>query len=225
METIVLSLGGSLIVPDAIDVEFLKKFRDLIISQTKKRKKFVIITGGGKTCRQYQNAAKEIVNISNADLDWIGIATTRLNSEFLRTIFAEIAFDKVVLDPDVMPKTEKGVVLGGGWKPGNSSDLAAIHSAISVGAKKVINLSNIDYLYDKDPNKYTDAKKIERISWKGMRDILPKEWEPGANVPFDPIAAKEAEEASIEVAILNGKNISNLENYLNGEVFAGTQIK
>ncbi|MEI7709236.1 MAG: UMP kinase [bacterium] len=225
METIVLSLGGSLIVPDGIDVEFLKKFRDLIISQTKKGKKFVVISGGGKVCRRYQEAAKALTQVSNDDLDWIGIASTRLNSELLRVVFGESAFEKIVMDPNMVPQTDKPVILGGGWKPGNSSDLAATQAALSIGAKKLINLSNIDYLYDKDPNKYTDAKKIEQISWSGLIEILPKSWEPGANVPFDPIAAKEAEVALLEVAILNGKNISNLEKYLNGEDFAGTQIK
>ena len=90
--------------------------------------------------------------------------------------------------------------------------------------KKIINLSNIDYVYDKDPRKYPDAVRIEKISWADFRTLLPSEWDPGLSSPFDPIAAKEAEYLGIEVAIMNGKNIENLKNYLDGQEFLGTVI-
>ena len=223
-ETIVISLGGSLIVPDNIDVEFLKEFKKLILSEIKKGKRFVIVTGGGKTARTYIDAIKGIANPTIDDLDWIGIAVTRLNAELLRVAFDDLAYSKIIMDPDVIPNTDKPIIFGAGWKPGNSSDLAAIHSAISVGAKKVINLSNIDFVYDKDPNKYSDAVKIEQSSWADFRKILPEDWKPGLNVPFDPIAAKKAEISGISVIILNGKNINNLEKCLNSEKFIGTVI-
>jgi len=225
METIVISLGGSLIIPEEIDIEFLKNFRNLILSQVSKGKKFVIITGGGKVCRKYQDVARELTLPSREDLDWMGIAATRLNAELLRVVFGENAQSKIVLDPDVFPKLNKSIVLGAGWKPGNSSDLAAVHSAISVGAKRVVNLSNIDFVYDKDPKKYSDAFKIEQISWTDFRKLLPEEWDPGLNVPFDPIAAEKAESMNIEVDILNGNNISNLEKCLDNEDFIGTKIR
>lgn len=225
MEIIVISLGGSLIIPDEIDVSFLKEFKALIEAQISTGKKFVIITGGGKICRRYNDAIEKITTPTPEDLDWLGIATTRLNSELVRITFGRLASDKIIMDPDIIPSMDKPIMLGGGWKPGNSSDLAAIHSAVSVGAKKVINLSNIDYVYDKDPKKYLDAAKIEKISWADFRKLLPEEWNPGLNAPFDPIAAKMAESAGIEVVILNGKNISNFKNYLDGGNFAGTTIK
>ena len=224
-ETIVISLGGSLIVPDQIDVDFLKSFKTLILSQVKQGKKFAIITGGVKICRRYNEAIEKIINPTEDDLDWLGIAVTRLNSELVRISFGDLAFDKIIMDPDVIPNTDKAIILGAGWKPGNSSDLAAVHTAKSIGAKRLINLSNIDYVYNKDPNKFSDAEKIESSSWADFREILPKKWGPGLNSPFDPIAAKEAQELGLEVIILNGKNISNLEKCLNGESFKGTKIK
>jgi len=224
-EKIVISLGGSLIVPEDVDVEFISKFVSLIKNYASKGFKFIIITGGGKICRVYNDAVEKIVTPTKDDLDWLGIATTRLNSELVRISFGGLAFDKIIMDPDSIPKTDKPIILGGGWKPGNSSDLAAVHSAISVGAKKIINLSNIDYAYDKDPNKYPDAKKIENISWSEYRTLIPKEWNPGLSTPFDPSASKMAEEENIEVLILNGKNIPNLIKCLNGESFVGTRIK
>lgn len=224
-EKIIISLGGSLIIPENLDTDFLKSFRDLILSQIVQGKKFVIITGGGKICRKYQDVAKELGNPSNDDLDWIGIASLKLNAELLRVIFGEYAEGKVVNNLSDTFSFNKQIVIGAAHEPGKSTDFDAVEAAKTVGAKRIINLSNIDYAYDKDPNKYPDAKKIEQISWVDYRNIIPKEWNPGLSTPFDPIAARMAEVEQMEVMILNGKNISNLEKCLNGEDFTGTRIK
>lgn len=223
-EKIIISLGGSLIIPEEIDVDFLKEFVTTIKKYTDKYT-FVIITGGGKISRKYTTVAESLTTPTKENLDWIGIAATRLNAELLRVLFAGNAHEKIILDPNDIPTTDKPIIFGGGWKPGNSSDLAAVVSAISVGAKRVINLSNIDFAYDKDPNKFPDAKKIENIFWAEYRKLIPTDWTPGLSSPFDPIASKMAEENNIEVAILSGKNFANLEKYLTGEVFLGTKIK
>jgi uridylate kinase len=223
-ETIIISLGGSLIVPGEIDINFLKDFKALILSHVAQGKKFVIITGGGKICRKYQEAAKTLSSPSNEDLDWIGIASLKLNAELLRVVFGEYAHDKVISNLSTSFNFERPIIIGSAYEPGQSTDWDAVLGAKTVGAKKIINLSNIDYAYDKDPNKYPDAKKIESISWPEYRALIPKEWNPGLSTPFDPIASEMAEKEGMEVAILNGKNISNLEKCLNGESFVGTRI-
>jgi uridylate kinase len=224
-ETIVISLGGSLIVPEEIDKDFLKDFKNLIISFVKNGKKFVIITGGGKIARKYQDAAKEISNVSNTDLDWIGIASLRLNAELLRAIFGDFTHSEIILDMASSLASDKPIVIGGAVRPGSSTDLGAVRAAKTVGAKRVINLSNIDYAYDSDPRTNPEAKPIKSISWAEYRKLIPAEWNPGLSTPFDPIASKMAEEENMEVAILNGKNIPNLQKCLNGEEFIGTKIK
>jgi len=222
---IIISLGGSIIVPDNIDTDFLKDFVLVIGEYVKKGYHFVIITGGGKTCRRYNDSLEQIIKPTEKDLDWMGISVTRLNAELVRIAFGDLAYETIILDPDLIPKTEKPVLVGGGWKPGNSSDLAAVHSAQKVGAEKLINLSNIDFVYDKDPKIFPDAKIIRKSSWVEFRAILPDVWTPGLNSPFDPIAAKEAEALGLEVAIINGKNIESLKNYLDGKEFTGSIIR
>ncbi len=222
---IVISLGGSIIVPNGIDSDYLRDFVAVIKEYVDKGFTFAVITGGGKICREYLDASKLVANPSNTDLDWIGIASTRLNAELVRVAFGDLAHNFIVTDPDIVPPTTKPVLVGAGWKPGNSSDLAAVHIARSMQAKKVINLSNIDYAYDKDPNQFPDAVKIEQASWAEFHRIVPKEWKPGMNVPFDPIAAQHAERFGLEVAIMNGNNLDNLKNYLNESTFIGTVIR
>lgn len=223
-ETIIISLGGSLIVPEEIDINFLKDFKALVLSHVIQGKKFVIITGGGKTCRKYQNAAKELASPTDEDLDWIGIASLKLNAELLRVVFGEYVHGRVVSNLSTNFGLEKPVVIGSDYEPGHSTDWDAVLAAKNVGAKKIINLSNIDYVYDSDPRINPKAKKFEKISWLDYRKLIPKEWNPGLSTPFDPIASKMAEEAGISVMIMNGKPIDNLAKCLNGEKFLGTVI-
>lgn len=225
-ETIVMSVGGSLIVPDQIDTAFLSTLRSLIEEQTAQGRRFIIITGGGKTARRYADAAKEVVPLDNEDLDWLGIHATRMNAHLVRTIFRDLAHPVIVTNPDDVldvPKTAK-LIIAAGYRPGASTDMRAVQIAQRVGAKKVINLSNTEYVYTADPKKDPAAQKIEDITWEEFRKLIPEEWDPGLNSPFDPVAAKEAQELNIEVACIGGQNFDSLKQYLQGENFTGTRI-
>lgn len=224
-ETIVVSVGGSLIVPDEIDVSWLRDFKKTILANTDKFR-FVLITGGGKTCRKYDAAAKKLIEMSNTDSDLLGIEVTRLNGYFVKTIFGDNAYEKVVINSTERISTNKDIIIGAGWKPGASTDIDAVLMAKNFNVKRVINLSNIDYAYDKDPKKFKDAKPIKKMSWEEFRSrVLPREWVSGSHTPFDVTASAEAEKLRIEVAIMNGRNLKNFENYINGKAFVGSLIK
>jgi uridylate kinase len=220
----VISLGGSLVVPEEIDTAFLKKFRSLILLHVKKGSRFIIIVGGGKTCRKYQNAAKEITNLAPEDVDWIGIHSCRLNAHLLRTIFREVAHAVIIKNPTDKIQTEKPIIIATAWKPGFSTDYDAVILARNFKSKVVLNLSDIDYVYDNDPDLEKNAKPIEKISWNNFRRLVGNKWDPGLNVPFDPVASKEAQKLGLEVVIMNGRDFGNLENFLGGKKFKGTII-
>jgi uridylate kinase len=226
-ETIVMSVGGSLIVPDAIDTLFLSALRNLIEEQIENHpRRFIIIAGGGKTARRYQEAASAVSNLDPEDLDWMGIHATRLNGHLLRTIFRDVAHPVMITNPDDImdvPKQSR-LVIAAGYRPGASTDLRAVQIAKHVGARALINLSNIDFVYTEDPRTNPEAKKIESTTWSQFRKLIPDEWSPGLSSPFDPVAARVAEENDIEVAIINGEKLSEVERYINGETFVGTKI-
>ena len=221
-----MSVGGSLIVPDAIDTTFLKNLKTFIESEIQNDYRFIIIAGGGRTARRYQDAVTAVTNLPSEDLDWIGIHATRLNGHLLRTIFRDSAHPVMITNPDEIldvPSTTP-LVIAAGYRPGASTDLRAIQIAERVGAKKVINLSNTDYVYTDNPKTNPDAEKIESISWAEFRKLIPEDWDPGLSSPFDPVAAKAAEQLQIEVANINGTNLDALRNYMRGDNFVGTRI-
>jgi uridylate kinase len=223
-ERVVVSVGGSLIVPDQIDTDFLKRFKGLILEKIEQGLTFTIIAGGGKVCRRYQEAAGAITPLSRQDLDWLGIHVTRLNAQLLRNIFVGYAHQQIIKNPTADIEADEPVIIAAGWQPGCSTDYDAVLIAKNLGAARLVNLSNIDYVYDSDPKKNPQAKKIEKISWTEFRKLIPEEWDPGLSSPFDPIAAKEAEALGLEVAIINGEKLEEFSNYLEGKPFIGTVI-
>lgn len=227
MALYVISVGGSLIVPGEIDQDFLAAFKMFIIKRIEKGDRFILITGGGKTARKYQEAASHVSGIDNEEKDWLGIHSTRLNAHLLKTIFKLYANPLVVKDyeEDILKLNFKEKILvGAGWKPGWSTDYCAVLLAKQFKADSVINLSNIEYVYSEDPRVNSEAKKYEKISWKDFREIVGSVWDPGMSAPFDPIASKEAEKINLKVAIMNGKNLSNLQDYMDKKKFKGTII-
>src|SRR3990167_8581891 len=217
-KTYIISIGGSLIVPvEGVDWQFLKKFRALILKKIKLGHKFFLIAGGGSTCRKYVEAASRVVKIDREDLDWLGIHATRLNAHLLRTVFRDQANPEIIKNPTFRLYSEKNIMVASGWKPGWSTDYVASMIAQEYDVKTILNLSNIDYVYNKDPNKHADAKIMPKMSWAEFRKLVGNKWSPSLNAPFDPIASKKAQELGLEVIIMNGKNIDNLKNYLAGK--------
>ncbi len=222
---VIFSLGGSLIVPDQIDADFLREFKQIVTDNLEEYQQFIIVTGGGKTARRYQQAAKDVNDPVEEDLDWLGIHSSRLNGHLMRTIFKKHADPEMITSPDKMTPREAKILIGAGYRPGNSTDYVATLFAQAYGIKTIVNLSNIDHVYDKDPNAFSDAKPLSDVSWSDFEALVGSEWHPGMNAPFDPIATKLAKELGLEVLIMKGTNLPNLRRYLETGEFEGTRIK
>ncbi len=222
---IIIALGGSIIVPDKININFLKNFRKVILKFLKKGKKFIIVAGGGKTARNYQKAALEIIKTSSEDLDWIGIHATRLNAHLLRTIFFKEAYPIIIDNPYRKIETKKPLLIASGWRPGRSTDYIAILIAKIFKSKEAIIAGNTSYVYTKDYTKYPDAKPLKKISWKDYRKIIGSRWIPGMGAPVDPVGAKLGEKIKLRTKIIQVGELENLENLLNGKKFKGTIIE
>jgi uridylate kinase len=229
-EKIIISVGGSLISPNGgIGTNFLKKLNFFVrnqLAQNNKRQ-FFLVTGGGSTARHYRDAGREVVGheLTVEDQDWLGIHATRLNAHLLRTIFQDVAHPNIIKHYDIIRKASEPVVIAAGWKPGWSTDYDCILLCEDYGVNEVINLSNITQLYDRDPNEFKDAKPINKIDWNGFRKLIGDDWTPGLHAPFDPIAAKKAQELELKVVILAGNDFDNIENYFQGKDFLGTVIE
>ena len=221
---IIISVGGSLIVQDIINVDFISKLKLILEKKIEEGERFILVAGGGKTARTYQAGLRHFFPESPIDGDWIGIHTTILNAHLLKLIFQGHSHHTLFGDPRIKHDWISPILIGAGYEPGHSTDFDAVCLANTYNVKKVINLSNIDYVYTSDPRVNSNAEKIEKIGWDDFLDIIPKDWSPGLNSPFDPTAARMAKDMRLEVAIINGANLERMDDYLNKRPFIGTII-
>lgn len=229
-ERIVISVGGSVILhKKGISVTFLKRFNQLIrkLLEQDPTRQFFLVIGGGTTSRKYRDAGRDVVGheLTSDDLDWLGIHATRLNAHLVKTIFRDIAHPYVIKHFEIIRKVTEPVIIAAGWKPGWSTDFCNTLICEDYKVNTILNLSNIDVVYDKDPRKYKNAKPQNKMRWTKFRKLVGDVWIPGMNTPFDPIAAKRAQKMNLKVVVIKGDNFPNLQKYFDGKDFVGTVIE
>lgn len=225
--TVVISLGGSMVAPAGVDVTYLKQFADRLRRwlDAASAHRAVLIVGGGALAREYQNAYRSLVAAADTNQqDWIGIAATRLNAALVKALFGTLAPDEVVTDPTAAWDFTGRVLVAAGWKPGFSTDYDAVVLGERLGARRVINLSNISQVYSADPKKDPAARPLDRLTWPEFQALVGTEWNPGLNAPFDPVATRRGAELGLEVCVAAGADLDNLDRILRGQPFFGTLI-
>jgi uridylate kinase len=226
-QTKVISLGGSIIVPEKVDSDFLLAFRATILEYLERNpdNRLILVCGGGAPAREYQRAYRSVIPEADADiLDWIGIAATRLNAELLKQLFRDFCLEQVITDPTALSVFPGRVLVAAGWKPGFSTDYDAVLLAERFQADTLLNLSNITKVYTGDPKVEPKAQPLDRVSWQDFQKLVGRTWKPGINVPFDPVATERAAQIKLRVIVAGGRNIDNLKKILYDQEFEGTVI-
>ncbi|MBI4116220.1 UMP kinase [Candidatus Pacearchaeota archaeon] len=225
-KVVVLSLGGSLIIPNDVDFSYLKNFKKTIKANSGKFK-FIIVCGGGSVARKYISAL-EREKISRHYQSLAGISATRTNARFMSYFFNQDSESGI---PQKMEQIHnylrsQNIVFCGAleYKPNQTSDSTS--AEIAKHFKTIfINLTDVDGLHDKNPKKFRDAKFISKISWKDFHEMANKiKYKPGQHFVLDQKASKIILDEKIPTYIL-GKDLKQLSNLLSGKKFRGTEIK
>jgi len=223
MDSIVISIGGSVILSDDIGITYFEELADLLKTICKKYKIYIIV-GGGKTARTYIKLGREL-DLDEKTLDQIGIEITRTNAKLLTNII-NISNKEIPSTTDEAKKIDKPIVIMGGTTPGHSTDMVGAELAEKTNAIKYIIATNVDGVYDKDPNKYADAKQLKEISINELIKKYGTNWEAaGKNVIIDGPALEIIRRAKIPTFVLNGKKLDQLEKAITTKQFNGTTIK
>ena len=224
-KTLVLSLGGSLIVPEKVDPKWLEDFKRLIITFRRKYK-FVVECGGGFVAREYITILKE-EHKSKKQQSLAGIDVTRMNAKIMMQLFGNYSNKELPKSMNQIKNLleKKDIVFCGAlrYAPNQTSDSTAAKIA-SYFKTEFVNLTNFDGLYTKNPSKNKDARFISSISWKDFEKIaLKSKYSPGQHFVLDQNASKIIKKHKIKTYIL-GKSIENIKKFLNRKKFIGTVI-
>jgi len=223
MDSIVISIGGSVILSDDIGISYFEELANLLKKICKKYKIYVIV-GGGKTARTYIKLGRKL-DMDEQKLDQIGIEITRTNAKLLTNII-DISNDEIPITTDEAKKINKPIVIMGGTTPGHSTDMVGAELAEKTNAIKYIIATNVDGIYDKDPKKYRAAKQLKEISIDELINKYGTNWEAaGKNVVIDGPSLAIIKRANILTFVLNGKKLDQLEKAITNQSFNGTKIK
>jgi uridylate kinase len=222
MKTVVVSIGGSVVLSDEADATFLKKITDLFKKLSKEYKLFVIV-GGGKIARRYIQLGRELGFDEDA-LDLIGIDVTRVNARIITNLLG-VSNKEIPHTTDEAMKLDKPIVVMGGTDPKHSTDLVGAELAEKTHAVRFVNATNVDGIYDKDPNKYKDAKQLKEVTVDHLITKYGTKWGiAGKNIFMDEPALEIIKRAKLTTSIVNGKRLDQLEKALYGQSFNGTII-
>jgi len=224
-KVIVLSLGGSLIIPNEVNTKYLKEFKKVILKNTKKYK-FVVVCGGGSVARKYISALREI-RINDKLQSFSGISATRMNARFMNYFFNQNPERGIPHTMKLLKEyvNKQDITFCGAleYKPNQTSDSTSAEIARQLKTD-FINLTDVSGLYTKNPKEFKDAKFIPEISWKDFNNIANKlKFKPGQHFVLDQTAAKRIMENKIKTYIL-GEDMKQLDNLLNKKKFKGTTI-
>ncbi len=222
----VLKIGGSLLYDDKgqVRIDRLREYAKSIKSLVSDGHSLVVVVGGGKPARIFISAAREL-GANEAQCDWLGIKLARNNAELLCAALGDHAYPKIIDDYDELEVAIKlgKVVLLGGMVPGQSTNAVAAASAELIHADMLFNATNVDGVYDRNPEE-KGAKKLDTVDIAQLKSILSSEGtKAGQYNLFDPVAIGIVERSKIPTVIFNGNNPENLKKAFNKEKI-GTQV-
>ncbi len=219
---IVITIGGSILIKD----HDYKKFRDYarVLLDIGEDHEIFVVVGGGTTARDYIGIARDL-GVSEAMCDDVGIEVTRLNAKLLIAALGDSAYPAVPHNfrEAMQFASSNKIVVMGGTEPAHSTDAVGSILAEFIGADLLINATSVDGLYNKDPNKYSDAEMFKEVKPSKMMDLMStKDIKAGTYEFFDMTAVQIIRRSGIKTVILNGEDANNIKNGITGKI--GTTI-
>lgn len=223
-EKVVVSIGGSILIPGDNDSEYIGRLSELIRDASSKVRLYVVC-GGGKIARYYAETGKGLGGTVH-QLDMLGIGVTRLNAELLALALGDLSstdIPRTVEDAASGSRPDRVTVMGG-TVPGHTTDAVATMLARAVGAGRVVNATSVDAVYSDDPRKNPSAKRIPRLTISELGELVYKEHGAGKSSVFDPLGVRIASEEHIDISIVDGRDLEDLRNAILGKDIKGTFV-
>ena len=220
---IVVAIGGSILLKE-YDCKKFQEYSSILKGLSQDHELFVVV-GGGKPARDYIKVVRDL-NVGEAQCDDIGIEVTRINAKLLLAALGDVAYQKVPHNfQEALEYSSSGkIIVMGGSEPAHSTDAVSAILAEYIQADKLINLTSVDGMYTKDPNKFDDAELVPEITATDLLEFLSgKDVKAGTYEFFDTTAVQMIKRSNLETIITNGFEPENLIKAVKGEK-VGTRV-
>lgn len=220
---IALSLGGSLLTGkgDEILIDYLTyiRYAETVKQLHREGHKLIVVCGGGKPARYFIDVAKKL-DAKREIQDMLGVKCTHINALLFMAALGEYADQSRIYQraSDLKYAPKDKILVGGGFKPGSSTDYRAAILAGSMKADLIINATDVDGVYTKNPKKYTDAEKIKELSYSKLEEIIKENTRqsPGEYGLFDQKGIKKAKKDRIPIVIIDGSDPDEIKRAVDG---------
>jgi uridylate kinase len=225
MEKVVVSVGGSVLVPGEDDGRRLADLAHVLREASRDVRVFAV-TGGGRIARYYIETGRA-VGLPERTLDELGIAATRLNARLLGESLKGAANREPATSYAEAARLARRhrIVLMGGTRPGHTTDRVSVALARFVRADRIVNATSVDGVYTADPKKDPSARRLPRLGFAELVALAGREpWSAGPSIVFDAPAARSLAAARIPMAVVQGRDLEALRNAILGRPFRGTSV-
>lgn len=222
MDSVVVSVGGSVVLSDEANIDFLKRLVILLKKVGKQYRLFVIV-GGGTIARRYIQLGREL-GFDEDTLDLVGIDVTRVNARIITNLLGT-SNKEIPRTTDEALRLDFPIVVMGGTDPKHSTDTVGAELAEKTHAVRFVNATNVDGIYDKDPKKFKDARQLKEVTIDQLIAQYGTTWgAAGKNIFMDEPALAIIKRAKLPTFVVNGKRLDQLEKAMIGKPFDGTTI-
>jgi uridylate kinase len=219
---IVIKLSGSIFNQDT-NHDPIKDYAQMLIDISNNVQP-IVIAGGGKIARHYINLARSLGS-DEANLDIIGIEVSRLNAKLLIAALGDQAYSQVPknLEEVAIAVASGKIVIAGGLHPGQSTNATSALIAETSRASGFVNSTDVDGIYDSDPNVNPNARLFKEITVNECMEILRAERTvAGTYDLMDIIALKVIERSKIPTRVIRS-DVGNIRDAIDGKDI-GTKI-
>jgi len=224
MKKIVISLGGSVLVPTLEENRIARYVQ--VLSRIAEEHHVFVVAGGGGEARRYITAARSL-GIDHGTADEIGIHVTRLNALLLIAALGDSAYPRIAADQtEAMEFAQSGkVVVMGGVTPAQTTDAVSAVLAERLGADLLINATSVDGVYSADPRTDPEAVRFRHITPGDLLDIVKRDrLDAGSNSVMDMVAVKVVMRSRVPLVVLDGRDPENLLQAVVTGRFSGTTV-
>jgi uridylate kinase len=223
---VVVSLGGSVLLTGDHDSEYVRRLAALLRACGQEGP-LAVTTGGGRTAREYIHLGRSL-GLTEVELDELGIDVTRVHARLLASVVGPPTPDRIPLSvrEAVHELHRASPVFLGGTEPGHTTDGVAALLAVRLRAARLVNATDVDGVYDRDPKTHPHARRHDRLSWPEFRKLVHASTTgaAGQNFLFDRLGADLLARADIPLYVVRGRDLPNLKAAIRGRPFHGSRI-
>ena len=210
-----MRIGGS-VLGDPPSAKVVNAYAEVVSDLNYEGNSVAVVVGGGGVAREYIKSAAQM-GLSPYQQDTVAIHASRLNARLVAMKLGGVSSVPTSIDGMLQRLARNRVAVMGGLKPGITTDTVAAVVAERWKADLLVKASDQSGIYTEDPRVNRKAKKLDRITYEKMKQILGGAHRPGIHSIVDPVAADRLFESRVKLVVLQGADPKGVIRAVHGE--------